>query len=151
MKVADLMSRYVVRVSYDETVFRASELMRRNGIGVLPVMRDRSIVGVVTDRDIITRCVARGKQATQTIVDSVMTQPPVSIEASAPVDEAMALLSKHQIKRLPVTEGGQLCGMLSLSDLSTTQPKQAMAETYTDIFTPSGSDSDSSYFDSMFS
>ena len=72
MVVEEVMSRYIVRVSYDESAFRASELMRRNKIGVLPVVRGTSVVGMITDRDLVTRCIAQGKLPIETAVDRIM-------------------------------------------------------------------------------
>lgn len=151
MLVSEIMSRYVVRVSYEESAYRAAELMRRSKIGVLPVVRGSSIVGVVTDRDIVTRCIAMGKAALDTSVDVIMTQPPVVVEAGALVSEAMALMAKHKIKRLPVVQKGALAGMVSLSDLPGTVPQESVAGAYEDIFAPgTGSDSGPSFLGTLF-
>lgn len=151
MVVSEVMSRYVVRVSYDESAYRAAALMRRSKIGVLPVTRGTTVVGVITDRDIVTRCIAMGRTPLETTVDAIMTQPPVVVEVSTPVDQAMALMAKHQVKRLPVVQKGALAGVVSLSDLLGAVPQQAVAGAYQDIFTPnSGSDSGPSFLGSLF-
>lgn len=151
MLVSDVMSRYVVRVSYDDSAFRAAELMRRNKIGVLPVLRGNSVVGVVTDRDIITRCVALGKPPLSTTVDSIMTSPAVCVEVETPLAEAMEQMARKQIKRVPVLSGGRLSGMLSLCDLPGKVSGKSVAGTYQQIFTPgAGSDSGPSVWSTLF-
>ncbi len=151
MTVGELMSQYIVRVSYDESAFRAAELMRRNKIGVLPVVRGNSIVGVITDRDIVTRCIALGKKPIETSVDRIMTQPAISIETVAPVTEAAALMARHQIKRVPVTRNGALVGMVSLCDLPRAMPSELVAGAYRDIFTCGPSDAKQTFLDTLFS
>lgn len=151
MVVGEMMSRYIVRVSYDESAFRAAELMRRNKIGVLPVVRGNSVVGMVTDRDIVTRCIALGRTPIETAVDRIMTQPAVTVEAATPVAEAMALMAKHQVKRLPVTQNGSLTGIVSLCDLPQAMPPETVAETYRNIFAEGQADAGHSFLDTFFS
>lgn len=150
MTVGEVMTRYIVRVSYDESAFRAAELMRRNRIGVLPVVRGNSVVGMITDRDIVTRCIARGRVPLDTAVDRIMTQPAVCVDAAAPLPEAMALMTQHRVKRLPVTRNGALAGMVSLSDLPGSISSGAVAETYQNIFSEGQADAGNSFLDTLF-
>ena len=150
MVVGEIMTRYIVRVSYDESAFQAAELMRRNKIGVLPVVRGTSVVGMVTDRDIVTRCIAQGRTPIETAVDRIMSQPAVCVEAVTPIPEAMALMAKHKVKRLPVTQSGALTGMVSLSDLTGAMPPNTIAETYQNIFAGGQADTGSSFLDTLF-
>ncbi len=150
MVVEEVMSRYIVRVSYDESAFRASELMRRNKIGVLPVVRGTSVVGMITDRDLVTRCIAQGKLPIETAVDRIMSQPAICIEAATPVHEAVSLMARHKIKRLPVTQKGALVGMVSLSDLTKSISPDAIAKTYQNIFTGGQADSGNSFLETFF-
>jgi CBS domain-containing protein len=145
------MTRYIVRVSYDESAFRAAELMRRNKIGGLPVVRGNSVVGMVTDRDLVTRCIAQGKTPIETAVDRIMSQPAICVETSTPVPEAMALMARHKVKRLPVTQGGVLAGMVSLSDLTGAMPPDTIGETYQNIFTGGQANTGSSFLNTLFS
>ena len=150
MVVSEAMTRYIVRVSYDESAFWAAELMRRNKVGSLPVVRGNSVVGMITDRDIVTRCIARGRNPLDTAVDRIMTQPAVCIEAASPLPEAAALMARHRVKRLPVTQNGALAGMVSLSDLPRAIPSDAVAETYQNIFAEGQADAGNSFLDTLF-
>ena len=122
MVVGEIMTRYIVRVSYDESAFQAAELMRRNKIGVLPVVRGTSVVGMVTDRDIVTRCIAQGRTPIETAVDRIMSQPAVCVEAVTPIPEAMALMAKHKVKRLPGTQSDTLTRKISLTKFTESIP-----------------------------
>ena len=119
MKLRDVMTNTVIRIHPDESVAVAARMLTRYNIGILPVCgNDGKIRGLVTDRDIVTRCIAAGKFPAQTKVGDVMTTQVVS--ARPDMDGAMAasLMGSRQIRRLPVVENGRLCGMVSLGDLA---------------------------------
>lgn len=143
MTAGERMTRYVVRISYDESAFRAAELMRKNRVGVLPVVQGGKVVGVITDRDIVTRCVAGGRSPRDTIVDRIMSRPAVCVESSAPLPDALALMAESKVKRLPVLKDGALVGMLCLSDAAPTASEALLSETYRSVFSK---DSDEGYF-----
>ncbi len=119
MKLRDIMTNSVVHIHPDETVAVAARTLARYNIGALPVCGDDgSLCGLVTDRDLVTRCLASEKTAENTKVREVMTGQ-VTV-ASPEMDTAVAahLMGRQQIRRLPVVEHGQLCGMVSLGDLA---------------------------------
>ena len=119
MKVKDMMTSSVIKVGAEEPVEVAARTMTHYNIGALPVC-DASgrLCGIVTDRDIVTRCLAAGREAKATKVRQVMTAKVQTIASGASEQEAASLMGQNQIRRLPVTENGNLCGMLSLGDLS---------------------------------
>ena len=119
MKVKDMMTSSVIKVGAEEPVEVAARTMTHYNIGALPVC-DASgrLCGIVTDRDIVTRCLAAGREAKATKVRQVMTAKVQTIASGASEQEAATLMGRNQIRRLPVTENGNLCGMLSLGDLS---------------------------------
>ena len=119
MKVQELMSEKVISVSPEEPVSAAARLLSRYNIGALPVCgRDGRLRGLVTDRDIVLRCVAAEEDAAEVKVSEVMTRRLVSVGAEDSVKSAADLMSERQVRRLPVEKNGKLVGMLSLGDLA---------------------------------
>lgn len=119
MQVRDCMNTHVIAVSPEETVDVAARLMARHNVGVLPVRaRDGSLCGIVTDRDVVLRCVAIDRAPQKTRVERVMTGRVASVEPTASLAHAAACMAREQVRRLPVVEGRKLIGMVSLGDLS---------------------------------
>ena len=119
MKVRDIMTQPAIHVAPGESVEVAARTLTQYNIGALPVCNsDGKLCGVVTDRDLVTRCVASGRKPSQTTVRDVMTD---KVEQAKPdMDAAVAahLMGRLQVRRLPVVEYGKLCGMVSLGDLA---------------------------------
>lgn len=119
MKVKDLMTDKVVKVSTDDTVLKAALLMRHWDIGAVPVELDGHFAGIITDRDITLRCVAEDIKSDQVKAGDIMTSEHlVSISPEHSVIEAARIMAREQIRRLPVCENGRIVGMLSLGDLA---------------------------------
>ena len=119
MKVRDVMTDAVIRINPDESVSVAARTLEHYNIGVLPVCGyDGKVCGVVTDRDLVTRCLAAGRSPTVTPVRDVMTQQVVSVKPDMDTGAAAHLMGRRQIRRLPVMENGRMCGMVSLGDLA---------------------------------
>ncbi len=119
MTVKDLMSQTVIHISPEESVSVAARMLNRYNIGVLPVCgRDGKLQGLLTDRDIVTRCLASGRSPDATQVRQIMTARVHTVASGTDAGEAASLMSRQQIRRLPVVEEGRLCGMLSLADLA---------------------------------
>ena len=122
MKIRDVMTRDVIRIDPEESVSVAARTLTHYNIGALPVCGgDGRICGVVTDRDLVTRCVASGRDPGRTQVREVMTGRVISVQPDADAGAAAHLMGREQIRRLPVTENGRLCGMISLGDLAVRQ------------------------------
>lgn len=119
MKIRDVMTTPVIRIHPEETVAVAARMLERGNIGALPVCgNDGRMCGLLTDRDIVVRCLAAGRSPSTTAVREIMTTGVVSARPDMDVGLAAGLMGRRQIRRLPVTENGKLCGMLSLGDLS---------------------------------
>ena len=119
MKIRDMMTTPVVRIHPEESVAVAARTLARNNIGILPVCgNDGRICGVVTDRDLVTRCVASGRVPAQTPVREVMTNRILYVRPEMDAFSAAELMGRAQVRRLPVLENGRLCGMVSLGDLA---------------------------------
>ena len=119
MKIRELMSTPVVRIHPEESVAVAARTLAHYNIGILPVCgSDGRVCGLVTDRDIVTRCLASGRSPAVTSVREVMTTQILSARPDMDASAAAGLMGRAQIRRLPVMENGRLCGMVSLGDLA---------------------------------
>ena len=134
MKVREIMSTPAIRIHPEETVAVAARMLERSNIGALPVCgSDGRLCGLLTDRDIVTRCLAAGHSPSATPVKAIMTTGVVSAPPDMDLGLAAGLMGRRQIRRLPITENGKLCGILSLGDLalreeSTVDAGDALAE-----------------------
>jgi CBS domain-containing protein len=121
MLVKELMTAAPISLETDEPVAAAARLMRERNIGAMPVCDpDGRLVGMLTDRDIVIRCIASGASAENVRVEDIMTRGAVTAETAEPLNAALARMEREQIRRLPVTESGRLVGMLSLADVART-------------------------------
>lgn len=119
MKVKEIMSNPVIRINPDESVAVAARTLAHYNIGILPVCSaDGRLQGLVTDRDLVTRCIASGKSPQQTKVREVMTGNVIAAPPDMEIGTAASMMGKKQIRRLPVVENGKLCGMVSLGDVA---------------------------------
>jgi len=118
MQVKDVMCRNVKSVEDKDLVSKAARIMRENNIGALPVTSDGKIVGMITDRDIVLRCVAAGKTADNCFVSEAMSVGAAFVTPSQSLSDALAMMSGEQVHRLPVVDGLEVSGMISLSDIA---------------------------------
>lgn len=119
MKVKDIMTSSVINIRPEESVEVAARTLTHYNIGALPVCSsDGRLCGVLTDRDIVTRCLAAGQKPESTAVEEVMTSQVLSVQPDMDTGAAAHLMGRRQVRRLPVVENGKLCGMLSLGDLA---------------------------------
>ena len=119
MKLREIMTDSVVKIHPEETVAVAARALTHYNIGAIPVCdANGKLCGVVTDRDLVTRCVASGRLPEKTPVKDVMTGNVVSASPDMETGVAAHLMGRQQIRRLPVVENGRLCGMVSLGDLA---------------------------------
>lgn len=119
MKVKDLMTSRVIRIDPMESAAVAARTLAHYNIGALPVCDFRgNLEGIVTDRDLVTRCLAAGRDPAKTRVRELMTMGVVSVSPDTEISAAAAKMGHEQVRRLPVVENGQLCGMVSLGDLA---------------------------------
>lgn len=118
MQVKDIMSGSPITVDREETVAAAARLLSRHNVGALPVTaQGGKLVGMLTDRDITVRCVAANYDPNITRVRTIMSTGAVTVPAEESGLHAAKKMGKHQVRRLPVTNNGQLVGMLSQKDL----------------------------------
>lgn len=119
MVIRDLMNPSVVSITPEESAALAARLLSRHDLGSLPVCgQSGKLMGIVTDRDIITRCVAAGEDPSRVPVRDIMSPAPATVSPSDDVHAAAQTMAARQVRRLPVVEGDQVVGMVSLGDLA---------------------------------
>lgn len=142
MQVRELMNPSVISVSTTDSTALAARLLSRHNIGSLPVCTtDGRLRGIVTDRDIVLRCIAAEEDPAQTPVRDVMTRGCYTVGPQDDCRQATQLMATRQIRRLPVVEDGKLVGMLSLGDLSRShrfdmEASQALSEISENVLRP---------------
>lgn len=135
----EIMTSNVTTAGRETTLREAARLMREGDIGSLPVTEDKKLVGIVTDRDIVVRAVAEGKD-TETKIGDVMTTEIFSVKADDFVFEAIRLMGDRQVRRVPVTdETGELIGIIAMADVALeTEDEREIAETLEEISSGAG-------------
>ena len=118
MNVREIMTTEITRATPDNTLGDIATTMRDEDIGAVPVVDDGELIGIVTDRDIVVRAIADGKDPSTTKVEEVLSEDTESVEPDSDVADAADLMASRQIRRLPVVEGGRLVGMVSLGDIA---------------------------------
>ena len=131
-KIRDIMTDKVECCSLLDNVFEVAVKMKELNVGAIPIVDQDTLVGMITDRDIVVRGVAE-KHPGSTKVEDIMSSKLVTISADATSNEAAALMAEHQIRRLPVVEGDKLIGIVSLGDfaireMTDDQAKAALSE-----------------------
>ena len=116
-KVRDVMTPGPIGVDYHQSVGEAARAMRDWGVGAILVVSNGSLYGLVTDRDLVVRAVAEERGADEP-VGPLSSGNLIGVDADADVHEAMRLMRQHSVRRLPVLEGGQVAGIVSLGDLA---------------------------------
>ncbi|MDE2236568.1 MAG: CBS domain-containing protein [Elusimicrobia bacterium] len=119
MQVKEIMQKGIDSIAPDCSVSRAARLMKRRNIGMLPICEKGVLLGVLTDRDIVTRIVATGADANRRTVASAMTGKPVCAYQEAELGAATRRMEEKRIRRIPVVDRHErLVGMLSIDDLT---------------------------------
>jgi CBS domain-containing protein len=116
--VRDAMTENPRSIGQSASVVDAARLMREEHIGSLPITDDEKLVGMITDRDIATRVVAEAADPKTTSVGDVYSQDLISVEPDNELDEALQLMARHQVRRLPVVENGRLVGIVAQADIA---------------------------------
>ena len=125
--VKDIMTKHVVTIDVDKTVFEAAELMWAKGIGCLVITDQAVPVGIVTERDFLRRIVA--KRASFDIkISEIMSKSVVTVDPDASIKEAARLMSTNKIRRLPVLKENKLVGIVVAADLVRNVGKKSVSE-----------------------
>ena len=128
MKVKDIMSKEIVSLNSDDSIEKAAQLMKQYDVGSIPICRNNEVIGIVTDRDITLRSVAKDQGSKLQKVSDIMTSNLVVGDPDMNIHDAAALMSDKQIRRLPIIESKNLVGIVALADISLEPSLQDNAE-----------------------
>lgn len=117
--VRDAMTSNPCAIDADKPVAYAAKMMKDEDVGLAPVVQGDRLVGTVTDRDIVTRVIAEGRDPGSTSVREIASTDLVTVDPQQGLDEALSLMAEHQVRRLPVVEeGGRLVGVVAQADVA---------------------------------
>lgn len=125
-----IMSKNVIVLDENTNIIKISKTMKENDIGIIPISRNKKIIGVLTDRDIVTKVLANNDEK----IKNYITKKIVKINVDSDINEALEIMKKNKIKRLLVEKNNKLVGILSISDLLYYQNEKIL-ETFKNIYT----------------
>ena len=127
LRVQDVMVRDVITLDAKQNAKNAARIMTKFGISGVIVQTEKDIVGILTERDILTRVVASGQNPENIVVKDIMTEPVIVVSPSMPLEKAVSIMFQEKIKKLPVVEKDEgrvrLVGILSLTDIARLHPQ----------------------------
>jgi len=115
--VRSVMSKPVITVEAESSVREAANLMTKKGVGSIVVTREGSPVGIVTERDMVERVVAKGLEASKLRIEEIMSKPLITTKSDMPIIEAIRMMQKEKIRRLLIVENKKLVGIVTQRDL----------------------------------
>jgi CBS domain-containing protein len=125
----DIMTSDATCASVNDTLVDAAKKMKELDVGALPICgEDNRLAGMVTDRDIVVKCLAEGGDPSSTRVGDLAEGKPVTIGADDPVEEILRTMTQHGVRRLPVIDGHDLIGMVSQADVAKNLPDDRVAD-----------------------
>ncbi len=134
MKVKDIMTKDVAYINSGSKVIEAAKMMQQHNVGSIPVCdQNNSLVGIITDRDIVLRNIAMGKNPANTSVNDVMSPKVTWARPDMDMKEISHLMEQQQVRRIPVVENNKLVGIVALGDMATnnmtdSEASQALTE-----------------------
>ncbi|MFB0558160.1 MAG: cyclic nucleotide-binding/CBS domain-containing protein [Candidatus Bathyarchaeia archaeon] len=139
LKIRDVMTENVVTVKGGYSAKHVASIMNRFEIGCLVVVEDGTVMGILTERDLLRKIVTEGRDPEKTKVSEIMSRPVIVVAPDTPLEEAIRLMVRHKIKKLPVMERYQeedrLIGLVTLTDIARFQPRliQMMRELFAKV------------------
>ena len=137
-KVRDAMTAEPRSAEPSQSLVEAAQVMKQEDVGSLPVVEGGRLLAVLTDRDIVVRAVAEGVDLQATRVGDVASREPVTVGPEEDLDEALRLMARHQVRRLPVVDEHRLVGMLAQADVASEAKASKTGEVVEEISQPSG-------------
>ena len=120
MLVQEVMTKNIIKIDSEKTVYDACKEYSKNKVGSLVVMNNDLIVGIITERDIIERVILNKKDPAKTRIRDVMSKDIKTVHALAPLEKASKIMKEHHIKKLPVVLNNEIVGIITETDLSHT-------------------------------
>jgi CBS domain-containing protein len=134
--IRDVMSSDPCAIDADQPVAYAAKMMKKEDVGLAPIVEGDRLVGTLTDRDIVVRVVAEGKDPQTVTAREVASTDLVTIEPEQDPDEALRLMASNQVRRLPVVEEGRLVGVLAQADVARKANDEQTGELVEEISQP---------------
>ena len=132
--ISEVMTSNPGSLESGSSAVEAARLMRDEDAGLIPVVEGEKLVGTVTDRDIVLRVVAEARDPEETTVGEIASRELVTIDPQQDLDEALRLMARHQLRRLPVVEeDGKLVGIVSQADVALHASDEQTGEVVEDI------------------
>lgn len=104
-------------VNEQQSVLDVARLMVEHNIGAVPVVRDGDLIGIFSERDLLKRVVAEGRDPAKTLVGEVMTPEPLVVKPNETIEHCMIVMKQHSFRHLPVCDGSRMVGIVSLRDI----------------------------------
>lgn len=140
MQVKEIMTANPACCTADASLEEVAKAMVEHDCGEIPIVRssaDKSLLGVVTDRDIVCRLVALGRNPVDEAAEACMSSPVVSVQETMPVEDCARLMEENQIRRVPVVNGGgMVCGIVSQADIAKNASRKITADLVKDVSQP---------------
>ena len=133
MKVRELMTKQPTTVEPDTTLGEVAVLMKQEDCGSIPVVEGGRLVGIVTDRDIVVKCIAEGKDPNSLRASDLAQGKPVTIGADDSAEETLRTMAKYQVRRLPVIDGHQLVGIVAQADVARALPNEVVGQVLEEV------------------
>lgn len=136
----DIMTPDPVCCSRNTTLDQVAKMMLQHDCGEIPIVDSNDcVIGVITDRDIVCRAVAKGKNPIGYTVESCMSSPVVTVDEEDTLDEIIATMERHQVRRVPVVSDGGVCaGIIAQADVARVGPKREVAELVREVSQQTG-------------
>ncbi len=115
------------------TIADAAKVMAQEDVGPIPIVEGGSLVGIVTDRDLVVRALAEGRDPNSTTIGEIASGDLVTVEPDTDLDEALQIMGQQQVRRLPVVEGGSLVGIVAQADIARAIDEEKTGEVVQDI------------------
>jgi CBS domain-containing protein len=132
-RIREVMTPSPETVEPGQAVAEAAKLMKQADVGMIPVVQEGQLSGTVTDRDIVLRVIAEGKSPASTTVGEIASGQVVTVDPEQELEEALELMAKHQVRRLPVVENGRLIGVLAQADVAREGDEREVGHTVEEI------------------
>jgi CBS domain-containing protein len=143
MQVREIMTANPACCTANTPLQDVARAMVENDCGEIPIVRsssDKTLIGVVTDRDIVCRLIAEGKNPLETTAEACMSTPVVAVRESTPLEECTKIMEDSQIRRVPVVDGGgRCCGIVSQADIAQHGSRRLVADLVKDVSQPGSS------------
>ena len=117
LKIKEIMTTDVRSISATDSISEAANIMKQLDVGAVPVVDNNLLVGIITDRDLVLRAVAQGKNQDER-VSTIMTKDVTSVDPDMDVHKVADLMASKQIRRVPIVENGRLVGIVSIGDMA---------------------------------